>query len=196
MQENIQTYEKTFVHNDIEYMKITITLPMIESKEKGSRRLNHFYSHKVKQITAIVVKKLLPLAKAELQSALDGSASFKCWQIDSFCKITYKTDHILSILRETTVFKGRKKYTEFSDSETWNLNTVYLIRLKSIISSKNIIFNSLRTYAEKDKKLEKHLLSRFSYDNYYLTDEGIIVYFPGTAHTILLHDTCKILTAL
>lgn len=156
----------------------------------GIKRINRYYQHMNKQIIRYCKKKLLPQVIKSYKVSAETGDIFNETQILSKAILTYNNNGILSIFTDISENSGFGNITvRFGD--VWNLAKGCPVPLSSFFpKSKNykkllkkFIIEQVRRLKERDlgiyfDNVRKNCSKHFSQDNYYITDEGLAIYYP------------------
>lgn len=185
MHETLQKNEKMYQYNGLDCLTLLTFTPAFDGFKD---RIAVFYRHKEKQLERLVKRRILPMAQSSVEQALRNNASFKPWTIKYECRLTYSSESVVSILREAALIRGRRRETLIMASEVWDMQTGFLLRLKALANRRHVI-RQLKAHAGSDKQLKKYLTANFSSENFYLTNSGIVVYYPARGLHILIPET-------
>lgn len=175
MHEAFQKIENSYQHNNFDCLTLSIAYPTFDDEKN---RINSYYRHKAAQAERLIKKRILPLAKSSAEEALCNNAAFRPWAVKYECSFTYNSESIVSLLREAALIRGRRREIIIMSSETWDTKAGFLLKLKSF-TSRRYVTNKLKAHAGGDRQLKKYLTSNFSPENYYLTNVGIVIYYPS-----------------
>ncbi len=147
--------------------------------------MNSYYRHKETQLEKLVKKRILPLAKRSAEDSLCNNASFIPWAVSCRCRFTYNSESAVSLLREVSLIRGRRREMIIMSSETWDTQTGFLLKLKAF-ANRGYVIKQLKAQSGGDSKLKKYLTANFSSENFYLTNSGIVIYYPARGLHILI----------
>lgn len=189
MKEILQTYENTFTYQGIDCFALSITLPGGFASQGKKHPVDRYYKYKQKQITNYAKKYFLPYAKKDTDAAVTGAVVFKPWLLKGTCRITYRSENYLSVLREVTVFRGRTKYAYTAESETWDLLRKQICPIGTFVTVGKVIKPYINEYSKRNPNLKKYPVKHFNKDNYYLMPQGIVVFYPDKKLHITITNT-------
>ena len=185
MHETFQRIEKSYQHSGLDCLTLSIAYPIFDGSKN---RMNSYYRHKEIQLEKLVKKRILPLAKSYVEDALRNNASFRPWSVKYQCRFTYNSESTASLLREVSLIRGRRRETIIMSSETWDTQTGFLLKLKAFANRRYVI-KQLKAHSGGDRQLKKYLIAHFSSENFYLTNSGIVIYYPARGLHILIPGT-------
>ena len=163
---------------------VLIEYPAVAERKS---RINAFYEHQAAAFLRDIKKRFLPAAIAEHDRALLKSAPFKPFEISATFHVAHNGD-ILSFYRDTRVTTGAAR-AHTRSGETWDARSGWLCDLKSLLPPGMNYREVLKSVVEIAKKQEKagthkylddftkRARKNFSPSNFYITDEGIVIFF-------------------
>lgn len=186
------TAERVWTAEEIPILTARLTLPEpAETESRAARRIRRYYHLQQRAFLRYCEVFLLPQAEAEYRAALAVSAPLPHFQAELSFTVTYQEGTLLSLytqVRETTL-PGRRSLTRWGD--TWDLATGYPLPLTAFFPPRSGWRKTLLTQIETQLRQQEaqgiaryherapSLLRRhFNSRNYYLTPEGIAIFYP------------------
>ena len=158
--------------------------------DRISRRISRYYQAQCQSYLKYCRRELLPLAAAEYRAALAVSAPFSPFQAELSFQITYQDSHFLSLYTQSRENAGTQKWY-LRRGDTWDLTTGYPVPLSDFFPPRSSWKRQLLDFAEESIQQQEQsgiaryhehprkLLSRhFNPQNYYLTPDGLMFFFP------------------
>lgn len=182
--------EREWTVEGIPVLTATVSVPH-PVPEKEWRRMRRYYQLQCRSYLRYCEKWLLPQAETEYREALAASAPLPCFRAELNYCITYQDDRFLSLYtysREVTV-PGPPLVTRRGD--TWDLASGYPVPLSAWFPQSRSWKRRLLDFAAEEIRTQeragvaryregwsRELRRRFNPQNYYLTAEGLVFFFP------------------
>lgn len=186
------TTERTWTQDGIPILSAEVAVPRpVTVNNRFSRRIQQYYQLQSRAFLRYCERWLFPQAVTEYHAALAASAPLPHFQAELSYQITYQEQGLLSLYtqsRERTL-PGPSLLTRRGD--TWDLSTGYPVPLADFFPPKSGWKKQLlRLAAESIQQQEsagiahyhphwnKALKRYFNRENFYLTEEGLVFFFP------------------
>ena len=185
------TVEREWTVDGIPVLSAVITVPRPASApDRISRRISRYYQTLFRSYLKYCERDLLPRAETEYRYALSVSAPFTPFRADLNYRITYHDLHFLSLYTQSRETVGQQ-VLKLRRGDTWDLAAGYPIPLSAFFEHhspwKRRILEQVSDEIRKQESAgvmqyhahrRQELRRSFNPQNYYLTDEGLIVFFP------------------
>ena len=186
------TSERTWTAEELPVLTASVSLPQPErTADPFSRRLRRYYRLQSRSFLRYCEKDLLPRARAEQRAALAASAPLPVLRAELRYRVTYQDERFLSLCtqsRETAV-SGPALLIRRGD--TWDAAAGYPVPLSVFLPDRRGWRRLLLDWAaEEIRRQERAGMARYREDwpralrrsfnpqNYYLTPEGLVFFFP------------------
>lgn len=171
-----------------------INYPQFDSECKATSKVNKFYQTNARILENYSLSFLYPQAVSQYHYSLEHGYPVMSYEAYLNYTITSQSDCIISLYQDRYTYTGGAHGSTLRRSQTWNLNTGHLIRLKDFFPKdmdyEHYLLESIITMVEKqiaapdnpdkidyfDNYLE-NIPKSFREGNFYLTPTGIIIYF-------------------
>ena len=184
--------EREWTVEGIPVLTASVAVPRpVPSEDRVSRRIRRYYQLQCRAYLRYCERWLLPQARAACQTALETSAPIPCLRAELQYRVTYNQGGLWSLYtqsRETAV-SGPALLTRRGD--TWDLNGGYPVELSAFFPPRGGWKKQLLALAAAEiERQERAGVSRyhegwrralrrqFNPQNYYLTAEGLVFFFP------------------
>ena len=169
---------------------VSIDYPLVIGLDKkAGNRINGFYKHQATRLLQHIKKRTLPVAVAEYTLALDKSTLFKPFEVTASFSVSFHNDDILSIYRDVHIRTENQRMIERS-GETFCLKSGWLYALESFFppdtNCRQILIKNAAKIAAIQAKSGAHrylenfaklIRKNFSPRNFYITAEGLTIFF-------------------
>ena len=186
------TTEREWTVEGIPVLSASVSVPQpVPAADRISRRILKYYQLQCRSYLRYCEKWLLPQAETEYRAALAASAPLPCFRAELGYRVTYNEGGMWSLYtqsREVTL-PGQTLLTRRGD--TWDLAEGYPVPLSAFFQSRSPWKRQLLSLAaaeiERQEKAgvsryhegwRKALRRRFNAQNFYLTGEGLIFFYP------------------
>ena len=186
------TAEREWTIEGIPVLTAAVSVPEpVPAADNVSRRIRRYYQLQCRSFLHYCEKWLLPLAEAEYRAELAVSAPLPCFHAALEYRVTWQDRELLSLYtqsREVTL-PGQTLLTRRGD--TWDLAAGYPIPLSDFFPARSPWKQQLMALAAEEIQRQERagiaqyhlrrpqdLRRRFNSQNYYLTREGLTVFFP------------------
>ena len=182
--------EREWQREGIPVLKMKLSLPAaVQTPDSRIRRFSRYYRGFARSYERYCARFLLPEAEEDFRLKRLASRPFSAWEARvSFC-VTYQTPVLLSIRADAEEFHGEKRERLIRRADTWNLCDGFPMRLSDFFPGelfyRHRILKQLR--AETALRRERGALFRedlkirlrtaFNAENFYLTEEGLHLYY-------------------
>lgn len=186
------TAQREWAVEGIPVLSATVELPVPKSADRRHwPRLRQYYQLQSRAYLRYCAHWLLPQAEAEYRLALANSTPLPHFRAELTYQVTYRDGHLWSLYtqsREQTL-PGQLLLTRRAD--TWDLSTGYPVPLRDFFSRRAPWRRQLLAFAAEEIRRQersgtaqyredwrKRLRRSFNPENYYLTPEGLVFFFP------------------
>lgn len=186
------TAEREWTIEGIPVLTAAVSVPEpVPALDNISRRIRRFYQLQCRSYLRYCEKWLFPQAETEYRAALAVSAPLPCFRATLEYHVTWQEAGLLSLYtqsREATL-PGRTLLTRRGD--TWDLAAGYPVPLSDFFPARSPWKRQLADWVAEDirrqeaagiSQYQEHrpqvLRRRFNPQNYYLTGDGLTVFFP------------------
>lgn len=186
--------EDTMYFENTPVLSYTINYPQLKDgcNAEALKKINKYYVTRASVYENECRTNLFKESSMQLQYTKEHGYPFLPDEVDIRYKVTFNEDCILSLYFDHYMFTGGAHGSTMRYSNTWNLNTGHLIRLKDFFEPgsdyKSYVRNRINEMISKQlessvshpdyfKNHEQNVSISFSPDNFYLTPEGIVIYF-------------------
>ncbi len=185
--------ERDWDHEGIPVLHARACLPTPVGGQRGrtARRIQRYYTAQCQAFLRRCEAFLLPQAKAAAQTALAASLPFSPVQAELTFQPTYSENHLLSLYTQLREKVGERPAFLCRWGDTWDLESGYPLALSGCFPAgtpwKRRLLADIRTQAEERQRsgiscywedVQKCLRRRFNARNFYLTAEGLAVFYP------------------
>ncbi len=184
--------EREWTVDGIPVLTASVSLPEpVPAADKTARRILRYYRLQCRAYLRYCEKWLLPPAQAAYRSALETSAPLPCFHASLEYRVTLQDPNFLSLYTQSREMTpaGRTLLTRRGD--TWDLAAGYPIPLSDFFPVRSPWKRQLMAWAAQDiQRQEREGTARYSISqpgklrrqfhtqNYYLTPEGLTIFFP------------------
>lgn len=186
------TAEREWTVEDIPVLTASVAVPRpVPAADRVSRRIYRYYQLQCRSYLRYCERWLLPQAETAYREALASSAPLPCLRAELRYQVTYSQGGLWSLYtqsRETAV-SGPALLTRRGD--TWDLNGGYPVELSAFFPPRSGWKKTLLSLAADEIQRQERagvsryhegwrraLRRRFNAQNYYLTAEGLVFFFP------------------
>lgn len=184
------TDEREWTVDDIPVLTAAVSVPQaVSGSQSVTRRIQKYYRAQSQAYFRYCETWLLPPARAEYHSALAASAPLPHFRAELTYRITYQQASLLSLYTQSLETTTQRFLSRRGD--TWDLSTGYPIPLSDFFPPHSPWKQSLmKTVAASIQRQEEEgaaqyaqhspraLRRQFNPMNYYLTEEGVAIFFP------------------
>lgn len=184
--------EREWTVEGIPVLTAAVEVPRpVPATDRVSRRILRYYRLQCRSFLRYCERWLLPQAEAEYRAALASSAPLPCFHTELQYRVTYNGGGLWSLYtqsRETTL-PGQTLLTRHGD--TWDLSGGYPVELSAFFPPRTPWKKQLLALAAEEiqrqeragvshyhENWRRELRRRFNTQNYYLTAEGLVFFFP------------------
>lgn len=186
------TTHREWTQEGIPVLMASVSLPEpVPALSAVSRRIRRYYRLQGRAFLRYCQRALLPLAQSEARAALAESRPLPEFRAELTYRVTYNANGFWSLytqVREHTL-PGQDLLIRRGD--TWDLNAGYPAALSDFFPRRSGWKRHLLSAAEAEalrreragiscfrESLRRDLRRRFSARNYYLTEEGLVLFYP------------------
>lgn len=199
---NDHVYKKILYFNTIPVLSYEIHYPnlcLISKysciKNSSIDRINRFYQEKTNILEVYCKDSLFPLAVEQYQYSKKNGFSFFPYEVISNFKVTLQTESYLSLYQDLYTFTLGAHGNTLRSSESWDLCNNKQITLAEIFPDKNsneitqlltsFIIDQIKVSLKSNSKdnmnyfddYDKNVADSFNQNNFFLTPDGIVIYF-------------------
>lgn len=188
----INTVEKQLYYKGEVILKYTIEYPEITSSnyQDGKVKFNHFNRLEAIKSQKFAEGELYNSAKETYDFNKENNYPTMVYELNRKCNITYNYQNLISLYCDEYTYAGGAHGNTIRKSQNWDLKLGVLIPLKAFFRGNNYYqVDIIRQIIEQiEKQIEegnniyfpdycKLVLETFKVENYYLTKEGITIFF-------------------
>lgn len=188
----IRTAEKELYYQGDVIVKYVIHYPEIITSEyeEGKRRFNHYNREIALALKKFAEGEFYEQARQTYEYNKQNGYPIMVYELVRECDITYNYDKIVSLYSDEYTFAGGAHGNTLRKSQTWDLEYAVLLPLQAFFRGNpyyllDIIKQINEQIADNIKAgndwyFENYcqlVVENFRLENYYLTNEGIVVYF-------------------
>ena len=190
---NIASY--TIPFQDVTMLNVNLEYPAIICKhihkQCKNKVFNAYYRKRVVELSDYALKKLYPSATKEYEFRLEEEFPFNPYFLESNYVVKYLNYPIISLYMDKYEFTGGAHGMTFRDSQTWNLTYGKKLSLSQLFkknySFKKNILAEIKKQAHRREEskadiyfdqLDESIERYFDSKNFYLTKQGIVIYYP------------------
>ena len=181
---------KSFECDGFTVLTVTINYPQVAGTGAADTRINRFYKHEAeKQLRASKNMLFAPACK-DLRYRIENNIPFNPYEVLENFTVSLNSDCFLSLWRDIYTYTGGAHGNTLRKSETWSPESGWLFRLGQFFCRgtnyrKILILNAIEIASQREKceytdyfeNYEKLIKQNFSPCNFYLTEEGIVIYY-------------------
>lgn len=185
------TTEREWTADGIPVLSAAISVPQpVPVSDRVSRRFFRYYQQQCRAYLKYCEQDLLPRAKLACQAALAISGPLPLFRAELTYQLTFHDSHFLSLYTQTEEFDGEHIW-KLRRGDTWDLAAGYPVPLSDFFPPRSPWKRQILEHtAEEIRKQEaagiaqyhahsrQELRRHFNSRNYYLTPDGLAVFFP------------------
>ena len=183
--------EREWTVEGIPVLTAAVEVPRPQGTDAVSRRIRRYYQTQCKAFLRYCERWLLPQAEAEYRAALASSAPLPCFRAELGYRVTYNSGGLWSLYTQSkeVTLPGQTLLTRRGD--TWDLAAGYPVPLSAFFPPRSPWKRQLLTLAAEDIQRQeragmarydaqwrKKLRRRFNSRNFYLTEDGLCLFYP------------------
>ena len=187
-----RTVERTWTAEGLPAMTAKVTLPQpAVPADAFARRLRRYYQLQSRAFLRYCEKFLLPRAAGEIRAALAGSRPLPCFRAELTYQVTLQDARYLSLYTQSRETDPAGPALVVRRGDTWDLSTGYPAPLQTFLpAGRGWRKTALDQAAVELRRREKAGAGRlradwpralrrgFNPQNFYLTPEGVVLFFP------------------
>ena len=188
----INTVEKELYYKGEVILKYTIEYPEITSSnyQGGKQKFNHYNREKALALKDFAEGELYNSAKETYDYNKENNYPIMVYELITKCNITYNYRNLLSLYCDEYTYSGGAHGNTIRKSQNWDLKLENLIPLEAFFKGNDYYQIDIvkQIIEEIEKQIEagnniyfpdycKLVLQTFKLENYYLTKEGITIFF-------------------
>lgn len=182
----------TMYYNDIPVLSYEINYPSFTTgcSNLAARKINTYYAARAEAAEQNCRTSLFPQALETAQYIQNNTPPFNSYEVLVTYHTSYNHEHITSLYTEEYTYLGGAHGSTVRTSETWNFCTGRQIRLSDYFPGQPAFPENLFPCIEEQVKAELKespsaffddypalLRKHFREENFYLTPEGVIIYY-------------------
>lgn len=185
------TAEREWTVDGIPVLSAAVSVPQPIPTDRIARRLHRYYQLQCRSYLRYCEKQLFPQAQQEYQAALANSAPLPQFRAELTYQITYQDSHFLSLYTQSAEWGPHHQTLTLRRGDTWDLIDGYPIPLSAFFPNHSPWRRQLLGFAAKEIQRQedagtaqyhdswkKSLRRCFNPQNYYLTKDGLVFFFP------------------
>lgn len=184
--------EREWTVEGIPVLAAAVSVPQpVPAGDRVSRRILRYYQLQCRSYLRYCERWLLPQAEAEYRTALSASLPLPCFRAELTYRVTYNEGGLWSLYTQSRETAGPGPSLLTRRGDTWDLNAGYPVELSSFFPPRSPWRKRLLTLAAEEiqrqeaagvsryhENWRRELRRRFNAQNFYLTAEGLIFFFP------------------
>lgn len=186
------TAEREWTVDGIPVLYAAAAVPLPEPAEsRTARRIRRYYQLQCRSFLRYCERFLLPLAKAEYRAALSVSAPLTVFRAELRYQVTYNEGGLWSLYTQSRETLRPGQTLVHRRGDTWDLSAGYPVPLGDFFPPRSPWKRQLLALAATEIERQeaagtaryhdgwrRKLRRSFNAQNYYLTAEGLAVFFP------------------
>ena len=186
------TTERAWTVEEIPVLTAAVSLPEpVPAADRISRRIRRYYQLQCRSFLRYCEAYLLPLAAEEYRTALAASQPLPHLRAELAYQVTYNEGGLWSLYTQSREQGPGGQASLLRRGDTWDLASGYPVALSSLFSRRSGWKRRLLEAAEAEARQReeagvsryhegvRRLLRRhFNSQNFYLTTEGLVVFYP------------------
>ena len=185
------TAERTWTVEGVPALTAAVSLPDTAAEDRISRRIRRYYRLQCRAFLHYCERELLPQAAAELQAALAASRPLPVFRAELTYQETYNEGGLWSLYTQYRESSPGWDPVLLRHGETWDLTGGYPVPLSAFFVGKSgwkrRLLESAREEVLRRESAEgrryrdgvrRLLRRRFNAQNFYLTKEGLVFFYP------------------
>ena len=183
--------EREWTVDGIPVLTAAVSLPRpADDRSRAARRIRRFYQLQARSYLRYCENWLFPWTAAEYRHALEVSGPLPCCTAQLTHRITFCRDGICSLYTESRERMGGRTEV-LRRGDTWELNTGCPVPLTAFFPKREPVKKTLLALAEREiiaqesagvaryhDKWRQQLRRSFNRENFFLTPEGLSVFWP------------------
>lgn len=183
--------EREWTADGIPVLSASVSMPQpVPLTGKSARRLHRYYQLQCRSYLRYCEKMLFPQAEREYRAALATSAPLPLFHAELSYQVTYQDSRFLSLYTQSCETAPQQKLT-LRRGDTWDLIHGYPVPLSDFFPDRSGWKRQLLALVENEIQRQeqagisryhegwrKALRRHFNTQNYYLTHEGLVLFFP------------------
>jgi len=185
------TIRREWTEDGIPVLTASVELPAPEDPDRIACRIRRYYRLQARAYLRYCEHQLLPYAKAAYRAALAASAPLPCFRAELNCSVTYHEKGLWSLYTQSreTGLPGQLLIRRWGD--TWDLHTGCPLPPGSFFAPRRAWKQRVLKHItdETERRLRsgtaqyredwrRRLRRAFNPGNFYLTPEGLVLFFP------------------
>lgn len=183
------TAEREWTVEGIAVLTASVSLPEpFPAADRRARRIRRYYQLQCRAFLRYCENWLLPQAEAEYHRALSSSQPLPCFRAELGHQVTYQDGRLLSLYTQSKEMTGTTLLRRWGD--TWDLESGYPLPLSEFLPARSgwkrgltrfvgrEIQRQERSGAAKYHQDWQQRARRFNPRNFYLTEEGVRIFYP------------------
>ncbi len=156
----------------------------------GLRRINGYYKQQARELADLVQEQMYRTAVEDYVGRQEEGFPFSPYELDRPFTMTYGERNVVSLYLDDYRFTGGAHGNTLRTSNTWNALTGQKIPLSALFRPGvnyqerilEVILHEVQRRAEEepgtyDENVEELVVESFQEKNFYLTPEGIVIYY-------------------
>lgn len=187
-----QTIKDKLYHNKVLMVDVKIDYPALTSGYDGNAmRFNMHYRQKAHKNYRYVSTKLYPAAVKQYNTAKTQNFPFNAFEFVEVFEPTYCKKPLISLFYDLYEFTGGAHGNTIRKGNTWDMRKGTMIPLEALFERDYDYKSFILRYIESDARrrqitgmahyfegLSENLHKYFDEKNFYLTEEGIAIFYP------------------
>lgn len=186
-----QVSKRTHKHEGEPVLTTMLRRPTITDGRAGGRRMEEYYKKMAEHFRTRWEGGLMAAATADLAELRTASKPFVPWEASLDFHVPFQDENMVSICCDITEARGDKRPLAERTAVTWDLKSGAPRTLKSFLPGRRYtrkkLLSELAAQAQSrlvsgesllDPDCVSKLPSAFSPDRFYLTHQGIAIFFP------------------
>jgi len=187
-----RTIEDRFYHNKVLMVSVKINYPVLSSNYSGNSTLfNMHYRQKANRNYRYASTKLYQTAVKQYRGSVSQGFPFHSFELIETFEPTYCNKPLISLFYDIYEFTGGAHGNTVRRGNTWDMRRGTLLELDSLFARnydyKPVILKHIESEAKRRQitgrahyfdNLEENLNKYFDPKNFYLTEEGLAIFYP------------------
>ena len=173
------TTEREWTVEEIPVLTAAVSLPEpVPAADRTSRRIRRYYQLQCRSFLRYCETYLLPLAAEEYQAALAASQPLPRLRAELTYQVTYNEGGLWSLYTQSREQGPGGQVSLLRRGDTWDLASGYPAALSSLFPRRSGWKREAAGVSRYHEGVRRLLRRHFNPQSFYLTAEGVVVFYP------------------